>query len=101
MLKPLSAKAKKLYDDLSDKIEFDVMWSELKELSDARCSGGYDTDGSLVVDVFEKGIELGKKAGDKPVYYIESHEDSEFLMFIGEEDLIEVLKKLHEAADEK
>ena len=62
--------------------------------SDSQCTPGYDNDGSTGFDIFENGVDLGRLAGDKKIFFVKT--EGQVYFFIGNED--EVVAKINEAA---
>src|SRR5271157_4803360 len=86
-----SDKIQAVWDELSPKCD-----DMLSDSADSSCTTGYDNDGSTGFEIFENGYSLGKRAGDKAVWYVRDDDSAWF--FIGTED--EVCAALRTFADE-
>lgn len=78
---------------LGDNEDFDLI-----DCADSSCTTGYDNDGSTGLEIFENGFDLGKAAGDRPIYQIDVPQESLppiACFFIGTEEEIE--KRIREA----
>ena len=89
--------SKQISELMAECLEANGDLNKLHEIADSTCTTGYDNDGSTGYEIFENGVDLGRWAGERNIFFGEHEGKYCALFFVAEigqteDELVERIK---------